>query len=160
MGFTAPGIASRRPATKSTQRSRQAPAVASKTNCCTGRQSRNSFPIRIEGPTGTSSSRSCHEMGAPAAASLCCCTVRSVSDVSTKWTVTFFRKPGATRSARSASAMSVPRPGPSSMRRRLAGSPICRHVSQAHKPMSSPKIWEISGAVIKSPARPIACARL
>ena len=64
------------------------------------------------------------------------------------------RKSGITRAARSASTIMVPRPGPSSTSRMRAGDPIARQVAAAHRPMSSPNIWLISGAVTKSPARP------
>src|SRR6516165_4295078 len=56
--------------------------------------------------------------------------------------------------ARSASAISVPRPGPSSTRSKREGAPMRAQQSAVHKPISSPNIWEISGAVTKSPAAP------
>jgi hypothetical protein len=55
--------------------------------------------------------------------------------------------------ARKASAVSVPRPGPSSTQI-ASGDPARCHRSAAHNPISSPNIWLISGAVVKSPADP------
>ncbi len=48
----------------------------------------------------------------------------------------------------------VPRPGPSSISRTFSGAPICCQTAAAHSPISSPNIWLISGAVMKSPPRP------
>ena len=59
----------------------------------------------------------------------------------------------------SASAISVPRPGPSSTSRTGAGRPIASQRSASQAPKSSPNIWEISGAVVKSPAAPSGRAR-
>ena len=66
-----------------------------------------------------------------------------------------FSKPSALLAARSASAISVPRPGPSSSSVKLLGSPICCQRLTMKKPISSPNIWLISGAVMKSPSAPI-----
>ena len=61
---------------------------------------------------------------------------------------------GAARAARSRSAISVPRPGPSSARITGSGRPMRCQKSTTQAPISSPKIWLISGAVMKSPAAP------
>ncbi len=61
---------------------------------------------------------------------------------------------GRAFAARRRSAISVPRPGPISMSRTLAGRPIASQAEAAQTPISSPKIWLISGAVTKSPAAP------
>ncbi len=39
--------------------------------------------------------------------------------------------------------------------RTFSGAPICCQTAAIHKPISSPNIWLISGAVMKSPAAPI-----
>ena len=64
------------------------------------------------------------------------------------------RKSGITLAARSTSTIMVPRPGPSSTRLTSPGEPIARQVAAAHRPISSPNIWLISGEVMKSPATP------
>ncbi|HET9935681.1 MAG TPA: hypothetical protein VFQ29_04390 [Methyloceanibacter sp.] len=51
--------------------------------------------------------------------------------------------------------MRVPRPGPSSATITEEGAPIACQTATHHTPISSPKIWLISGAVMKSPASPI-----
>src|SRR6185437_13597788 len=56
--------------------------------------------------------------------------------------------------ARSASLISVPRPGPSSMSRTGSGEPMLDHTSADQSPINSPNIWDISGAVVKSPVAP------
>ncbi len=66
---------------------------------------------------------------------------------------------GTTRAARSASRMSVPRPGPSSARMTGSGAPMRCHRSTHHRPMSSPNTWLTSGAVMKSPPRAEGIAR-
>ena len=66
------------------------------------------------------------------------------------------RKAGSARAARSASRMSVPRPGPSSMSRSDRGEPIPCQTTAHQSPISSPNAWLISGAVMKSPPRPMA----
>ena len=48
----------------------------------------------------------------------------------------------------------VPRPGPSSTSRTFSGAPISSPDGGAHSPISSPNIWLISGAVMKSPVAP------
>lgn len=51
--------------------------------------------------------------------------------------------------------MRVPRPGPTSMSSvPLVGFPWAIHSATNQMPISSPKIWEISGDVTKSPLRP------
>jgi hypothetical protein len=64
------------------------------------------------------------------------------------------RKPFTTLPARSASNISVPRPGPSSITRTFSGAPICCQTAASQIPISSPNIWLISGAVMKSPSAP------
>ena len=61
---------------------------------------------------------------------------------------------GITFAARSASSIIVPRPGPSSTRQTGSGESMARHAAAAQSPISSPNIWLISGAVVKSPAPP------
>lgn len=56
---------------------------------------------------------------------------------------------------RSMSSMRVPRPGPTSMSwTPLLGRPWLIHSAMNQIPRSSPKIWEISGEVTKSPLAP------
>ena len=69
------------------------------------------------------------------------------------------RKSGITFAARSASFIMVPRPGPSSTRWSVSGDPIPRQTAAVHRPINSPNIWLISGAVMKSPARAERVAR-
>ena len=54
------------------------------------------------------------------------------------------------RTARSASAISVPRPGPASTSITGSGHPRSCQVTAAHRPMISPNTWLISGDVVKS----------
>ena len=61
---------------------------------------------------------------------------------------------GSTRSARSGTAIVVPRPGRSSINLSEDGDPIAFHTKAVHSPTSSPNIWLTSGAVVKSPSRP------
>ena len=61
---------------------------------------------------------------------------------------------GAMRQALSRSAISVPRPGPSSTRRTGSGRPAGSQAARHQTPISSPKICDTSGAVMKSPCRP------
>ena len=89
-----------------------------------------------------------------AAASAAACAARSTGLASTRCRRSARRKSGARFSARSASAISVPRPGPSSARITGAGRPIFSQASAHQRPMSSPKIWLTSGAVMKSPRAP------
>ena len=57
--------------------------------------------------------------------------------------------------ARSTSAISVPSPGPElDQARRAAGGPASSQAAAAQRPISSPNIWLITGAVMKSPAAP------
>jgi hypothetical protein len=58
------------------------------------------------------------------------------------------------------SAISVPRPGPSSSKVKALGLPICCQRLTTKKPISSPNIWLISGAVTKSPLAPSGSAPL
>ena len=64
------------------------------------------------------------------------------------------RKAGTMWPARMTSSIMLPRPGPSSTSRTFSGAPICRQTEAAHRPISSPNIWLISGAVVKSPSVP------
>ena len=105
------------------------------------------------GPSGTSSKRACQarrEGGERTFAARRC----SGALMSTRWRSSAAWKPGTPRVARSASAISVPRPGPSSTSRTGCGRPIASQRSASQAPRSSPNIWEISGAVVKSPAAP------
>ena len=52
------------------------------------------------------------------------------------------------------SFISVPRPGPISASVTGSGRPIACQAPSSHTPISSPNIWLISGAVVKSPAAP------
>jgi hypothetical protein len=80
---------------------------------------------------------------------------RRLGEASTRCTRAAARKAGAAwATARSASAISVPRPGPTSARITSSGRPILSQVTAHQAPRISPKAWEISGAVVKSPARP------
>src|SRR5437763_1846313 len=79
---------------------------------------------------------------------------RSAGLVSTKCTSSAARNAGTTLAARSASAIRVPRPGPSSTRWSAAGAPIACQTAAAHRPINSPNIWLLSRAATKSPARP------
>lgn len=111
------------------------------------------------------------------------CICRSAGLTSTKCTSSASRNPANPAVARSASAASVPRPGPSSMNFRVGGRPscsqsdttlravvvVCRRRRRESKqrgrmrwrdrrrarqmPISSPNIWDTSGEVTKSPAR-------
>jgi hypothetical protein len=92
--------------------------------------------------------------GAPECASVLAWLCRSTGLVSTRATRAASTKPVTTRAARKRSAISVPRPGPNSIRWYGDGAPIACQVVAHQMPMSSPKICEISGAVVKSPARP------
>ena len=62
------------------------------------------------------------------------------------------RNSGTTRAALSASAISVPRPGPSSTSATRAGRPRSSQCWTMARPISSPNSWLTSGAVTKSPA--------
>ena len=62
---------------------------------------------------------------------------------------------GTTRAARSASRIIVPLPGPYSANVTAPGAPkTLRQTTPAQTPISSPKIWLISAAVMKSPVAP------
>ena len=63
------------------------------------------------------------------------------------------RNPAPRSLARSMSAISVPRPGPSSTSARRLARPDRARPARSHSPISSPNIWLISGAVMKSPPR-------
>ena len=65
------------------------------------------------------------------------------------------RETPARRASRAAmSAIRVPRPGPSSARAMARRRPWSIQACASASPRSSPNIWEISGAVVKSPAAP------
>ena len=87
------------------------------------------------------------------------CKARSGALISTRCRSSAAWKPGTPRVARRASAIRVPRPGPSSTRRTGAAGPSPASARRARRPDSSPNICEISGAVVKSPAAPTGRAR-
>ena len=75
--------------------------------------------------------------------------------VSTRCTCAARMKSGAAfPTVRRMSVISVPRPGPSSTRLKLSGAPIACHAATHQMPISSPKTWLTSGAVMKSPSAP------
>ena len=84
------------------------------------------------------------------------CRSRRTGLVSTRWIdIAASRNAGTTCAARSASAISVPRPGPSSTSaHRGAGGRVSSQCCTSGSPSSSPNSWLISGAVTKSPAAP------
>ena len=139
-------------------RSAQAPSCH--WNWRTGMASKNSLATKIVGARGMSSMRACHWTAWPVEASVACCTALSRGLISTRWTLAALRKDGFTRPVRSMSAISVPRPGPSSASTNGSGEPIISQTPIVHRPTSSPKIWLISGAVMKSPARPKGSPRM
>jgi hypothetical protein len=105
------------------------------------------------GPGGSAAASSCQAV--TAAPSSRACASRSTGEASTRWIRAAARKGRATSSAaRSASAISVPRPGPHSTSSTGSGRPIASQTVAAQRPSTSPKAWEISGAVVKSPPRP------
>ncbi len=108
----------------------------------------------IAGPSGASAKLPLQAIGAPAVSSASYWIWASGGLVSISVTSSAARNSGTTRAARKASLISVPRPGPSSITRTGLGRPIDVHTSAAHRPMSSPNICEISGAVVKSPSVP------
>jgi len=110
--------------------------------------------ITISGPCGTAAGSRCQARGTPNDARVSCCRRCRTGLVSTRCTCSAAANAGTTRAARSASVISVPRPGPSSTSATCGGAPIARHTAAAHSPISSPNIWLISAAVMKSPARP------
>ena len=122
-------------------------------NCRTGSASKNSLAMSRSGPSGTVSSASCQRTSSPASAARC---LRfKPGPISTRLMRAASRNPGAALQARSASAISVPRPGPSSTSSTGRGAPMSRvHASAHHSPTSSPNICETSGAVVKSPFSP------
>ncbi len=117
-------------------------------NWRTGRASRNSFATTTIGPSGTSSSRAAQRAPGTRRA----CSARSGAEASTNHTSAASAAPAAP-STRSASAIIVPRPGPSSTRRK-PGRPIACQTAATQAPIISPNIWLISGAVTKSPPAP------
>ena len=125
-----------------------------RTNWRTGKASRNSLPITIAGPSGTSLMLCAQDTAAPLSSKSSCCIAASVGLVSISQTSSASRNAGTMRAALSASLMSVPRPGPSSMRRNVRGEPMLDQTSAAQRPSNSPNICEISGAVVKSPDAP------
>ena len=82
------------------------------------------------------------------------CFSRRTGLVSTRCTVSAAEKSGTRAATRRMSAISVPRPGPSSTRRTGEGAPARRQASISQAPTISPNIWLTSGAVVKSPAAP------
>ncbi len=120
----------------------------------TGIASKNSLATMIAGPSGTSASESCQTIDTSRLPRVCFCRASSAGLVSTRCTAIARRKSGITLAARSMSSIMVPRPGPSSTRRTCGGAPIWCHTAAAHRPSSSPNIWLISGAVMKSPSLP------
>ena len=124
-------------------------------HCWMGRQSRNSLAMRIAGGASTlSSSMSPIHVGA--------------APVSERAALGFPQRRArlhqpdlaggveapARRVARRTSAIRVPSPGPSSIRRTGDGAPSRAQISPAHRPTSSPNICETCGAVMKSPSAP------
>ena len=127
-----------------------------RTNWRIGSASRNSLATSSSGPSGSPSMPSA-KRGATSgseAARRRCCSRRSTGLASTRNSRKARRNSGAARDARSRSAISVPRPGPSSARITGSGCPMRRQKSMRQAPISSPNIWLISGAVTKSPAAP------
>ena len=113
----------------------------------------NSLANTMSGPSGSASSVAYQLTGTRASrASLCSNHDGTCLDERDRDAVEEFRHatPGA-----EASAIKVPRPGPSSATVTRVGSPIDCQTDTDHRPISSPKIWLISGAVMKSPAPPI-----
>ncbi len=137
---------------KPTRRSHQPRSV--RTYCRTGKASKNSLARTMAGPAGTSETCACQATGAPVEDRVVSCRAFSTGLVSTRRMSAASRKRGTTRAARKTSAISVPRPGPSSTRRTGSGAPMRRQISPAQSPISSPNIWLISGAVVKSPSVP------
>ena len=129
---------------------------ASLTNWRTGSASKNSLATRMAGPLGhLVDARDATRSARRVALSAFSCNARSAGLVSTRCSDSAARNSGSACAARSASAISVPRPGPSSTsrtRRGRAHLPPDRRAPTA--PISSPNIWLISGAVMKSPAAP------
>ncbi len=107
----------------------------------------------IAGPSSAVSTRSC-QLGSALPASVEAWISRSTGLVSTRCTASASRKLGRIRVARSMSAISVPRPGPISIREKRLGEPIACQRWAAQSPIISPNIWLISGAVVKSPCAP------
>ena len=87
------------------------------TNWLTGSASTNSFAIAIVGPSGhLFDAVDASAIGTLAFASVCSCSARNTGLISTRCTESAARNSGSACAARSASAISVPRPGPSSTR--------------------------------------------
>ena len=105
----------------------------------------------MAGPGGSASIPSCQVASGTSRA----WAARRAGEASTRCTERAARKSGIISAmARSASAIRVPRPGPSSASSTGAGRPMSSQVTAAQRPRHSPKAWEISGAVVKSPAAP------
>ena len=136
-------------------RSRQAARSLRRINCRMGRASTNSLAITISGPSGAASSAAYQRSGAPASLRVSRCASIMTGLVSISATETLSKNFGTPRQTREASAIRVPRPGPSSAMVTRDGSPMDCHTATAQRPMSSPKIWLISGDVMKSPLPPI-----
>ena len=100
------------PSLSVTHRSRHAPPA--RTNCRTGSASTNSLAMTMSGPCGTSPMSSHQSSGAGEDRNVARCVSRRLGLVSTSAMVTRSRSPGTRPNTRSASAISVPRPGPSS----------------------------------------------
>jgi hypothetical protein len=92
--------------------------------------------------------------GTPERASVSSCLARRTGLVSRSSIETALRNAASRRATRSMSAISVPRPGPSSSSVTGEGAPISRQTCRIQAPRISPNIWLTSGAVTKSPARP------
>ncbi len=119
----------------------------------TGSASKNSLAMMIDGPPGTSSSVSCQiRRHASRRDGLLLLRTAASGLISTKCSTAALRNAGAACAARMASLISVPRPGPSSTMRTFSGEPTCCQTATIQSPISSPNIWLISGAVMKSPS--------
>ena len=131
------------PTSRPTQRSR--PPII----CRIGNASKNSLATTSSGRSdGSVAMLSCQWASGRRSA----CFVRSAGLVSTRWII---GDSAAARIARRASPASVPRPGPNSTKAASAGRPARTQTSASASPISSPNIWLISGAVMKSPSPPI-----
>ena len=108
----------------------------------------------IAGPLGNSSAVLCHLAATRDSCSDTRWQAAKTSLVSTRLRSIAPRKSGAIRAARKASAIKLPRPGPNSASRRGLGSPTARQTATHQRPINSPNIWLISGAVMKSPLSP------
>ena len=103
----------------STQRSRHTPPC--RTSCRTGSASMNSLARTMSGPSGTSSIALAPLDRRERAASVACCSLAQYGARLDQSDGDAARNLGTLRQARSASAISVPRPGPSSATIAVAG---------------------------------------